>query len=262
MLPPLPSFLVPREGPRLSGIVLDFLSRCGVMPDGALLGRFPTTPVCGATPDTSQAPARQSRLQPRHSLRSELDEERESDDGAGGSIVSATLTPTNFENVRVLTVGTSGPGDADTMYLVSGIVDFNLAKINTELQLPFDVAMVIPDTEEEGPFDLSFIIPRDGVTTPVESGGKHLDVSHFRDAIAEVFIVETKPENSSYGYTIWSIHDVACTECPRAGEGDRTASDRVQVTLKVAGKLPGSYAPARLGFHASILVSQKGSRAP
>ncbi|TMD67754.1 MAG: hypothetical protein E6I91_06135 [Chloroflexi bacterium] len=129
----------------------------------------------------------------------------------------------SFENVEVLTVGVSGPGGANTLFLVCGVAVINF----------------------HGPLNdynrdtVTFLVPNEGQTIPTDPA---LDIGNFVDSTVIAFpaTIEASPQRP-VGWGVDSVDTIV------GGNGQN-----IELTAHLAALNPGSTI-IRLGFQVNIL---------
>ncbi len=130
----------------------------------------------------------------------------------------------SFDNVEVLTVGVTGPGGANTLFLVCGVAIVNF----------------------HGPLNdynrdsVTFLVPNEGQTDP---NAPALDIGNFVDSTVMAFptTIEASPQRP-VGWGVDTVDTIV----------DGPNGRNIQLTANLAALNPGSTI-IRIGFQVNIL---------
>jgi hypothetical protein len=131
-----------------------------------------------------------------------------------------TFLPVGFENVDVLEVGVNGPGDANRLFVVTGVAIINFKG-------------PINDWNRDA---VSFLVPQKGTGNPAP-----LDIGQFRDSVSIAFPATI--DSSTKVPVGWGIDSV---DTLPDGEAN------LRLTARVAVLNPGGHF-IRMGFQVNIL---------
>jgi len=131
-----------------------------------------------------------------------------------------SLKPVSFDNVEVLRVGVNGPGDANCLYIVTGVAIINFSGHTSDWQRD----------------SVTFLIPQKGTGQPAP-----LDIGQFRDSVGIAFPATIDSSVSSP--VVWGVDYVDALP-----EGE----SHLRFTAKVAILNAGGHF-IRMGFQINIL---------
>jgi hypothetical protein len=133
------------------------------------------------------------------------------------------VTPIAFDNVEVLQVGVSGPGNATQLFIVDGVAIVNFSGANDDF---------LRD-------QVTFNVPKEGATDPADPASA-LPVPGFVDSVVSVFPAAAQ---STGGDIIgWAVDNAD------------TVTDGTNVILTASLAIRGyNTILFRIGFHVSIL---------
>jgi hypothetical protein len=142
-----------------------------------------------------------------------------------------SISPVSFDNVEWLQVSVNGPGDANTLFIVSGVAIINFSGFNHSDDWNRDNCIF---------------------TVPFNPQGEPLIVEQFRRSVASAFPATIfNPGDETHG---WGIDTVSSG----VGPVHELTGDTVQVTARVVVAGEGPAVMLRMGFHVSILAKVTG----